>query len=155
MWWRLRRAEWQKGKGQGNRKKLRALAGSATPPGILAYVGKEAAGWCAVAPRQEYSLLERSRVLKPVDDQPVWSVTCFFIARQFRKSGMSAELLQAAVRFARKRGARIVEGYPIEPGTARVPEVFAYTGFVSTFRKAGFSEVARRSPTRPIMRRTL
>ncbi len=152
MWWRLTRSQWQKGQGNGNKRRLKNLARSQSP-GILAYSGSEPLGWCAIAPRAEYRTLARSRVLSPVDDQPVWSVTCFYVARKFRRTGVTAALLRAAVAFARKRGAKIVEGYPIEPGKATVAEVFAYTGFSSTFHKAGFGEVARRSPTRPIMRR--
>jgi GNAT superfamily N-acetyltransferase len=93
-----------------------------------------------------------SRILGPVDDEPVWSVVCFFVSKSHRRQGVTEALLRAAVRFAGEQGAREVEGYPIAPVKDRVPEVFAYTGFVSTFEKAGFSEVLRRSPTRPIMR---
>jgi GNAT superfamily N-acetyltransferase len=90
-------------------------------------------------------------VLAPVDDAPVWSVSCFFVARSWRRRGVSRALLDAAVRFARRRGARIVEGYPID-GTSKQPDVFVYTGLAPAFLKAGFREVARRSPTRPIVR---
>ena len=121
-------------------------------PGLLAYVGGDPIGWCAVAPRTAYPVLQRSRVLKPVDNEPVWSVACFFIARPYRGRGVSVKLLEAAARYARKRGARIVEGYPIEPRRGKVPDVFAWTGLAPAFRKAGFEEVLRRSPTRPIMR---
>jgi GNAT superfamily N-acetyltransferase len=105
-----------------------------------------------VAPRKAYPALERSRVLKPVDDQPVWSVTCFYIPRALRRSGLTTILLRAAVEYAGKRGARIVEGYPIDPQSGNMPDAFAWTGLVSAFRKAGFKEVARRSAGRPVMR---
>lgn len=108
-------------------------------------------GWSAVAPREQYPRLNRSRILKPVDDQPVWAVSCFFIARGFRHQGLSTKLLKAAVDFARARGAKIVEGYPHDAKKATA-DVFVYTGLVSAFRKAGFKEVARRGETRPIMR---
>jgi GNAT superfamily N-acetyltransferase len=93
-----------------------------------------------------------------VDDQPVWSVVCFFTARRFRRQGLTVQLLRAAVEYAARHGARIVEGYPVEPkpkGGAEKPSVpapFAYTGLASAFRQAGFVEVLRRSETRPIMR---
>jgi GNAT superfamily N-acetyltransferase len=151
MWWRLNRTEWNRGKGEGNRKAFHKLVRSGAEPGVLAYVGSEPVGWCAVAPRQQYPALSRSRILKPVDNQPVWSVTCFFIARGFRHQGLSAKLLEAAVDFARARGAKIVEGYPHDAKKATA-DVFVYTGLVSAFRKAGFKEVARRSKIRPIMR---
>jgi GNAT superfamily N-acetyltransferase len=91
--------------------------------------------------------------LSPVDDQPVWSITCFFVARPYRRRGVTVELLEAAVRHARAHGARIVEGYPIEPGDGNVPAAFAYTGLVPAFRAAGFVESARRSHRQPVMRR--
>jgi len=154
MFWRLSGKQWHAQKGEGNRKAMRKLAKAGTPPGLLAYVNGEAAGWCAVGPREEYVRLATSRVLKPVDDQPVWSITCFFVAKPFRRQGLTVALLEAATKFARKRGARILEGYPIEPKKEQ-PDVFVYTGLASAYRKAGFKEVACRSPTRPIFHRNL
>ena len=155
MLWRLSPAEFKAGKGDGNRAALRRLAENGPPPGILAYDGEQAIGWCALAPRAEYSGLARSRVLKPVDEQPVWSVSCFYIDKAYRRRGVSVALLTAAVDFARSRGARIVEGYPVEPDGDNYPAVFAWTGTAKTYTRAGFDEVLRRSPTRPIMRRSI
>ena len=151
MWWRLNRAEWNRGKGEGNRKAFRKLVRSGAEAGVLAYADGEPVGWCAVAPREQCPKLNHSRILKPVDDQPVWSVTCFFVARGFRRHGLSTKLLKAAVDFARARGAKIVEGYPHDSQKATA-DAFVYTGLASAFRKAGFKDVARRSKTRPIMR---
>jgi len=151
MWWRLTRLEWNRGKGEGNRKAFRKLVRSGIEAGVLAYADGEPVGWCAVAPREQYPKLNHSRILKPVDDQPVWSVTCFFVARGFRRHGLSTKLLKAAVDFARARGAKIIEGYPHDTKKATA-DAFVYTGLVSAFRKAGFKEVARRSKTRPVMR---
>ena len=153
MWWRLSRPEWNQGKGEGNRKAFRKLVRSGAEPGVLAYADGEPVGWCAIAPREQYSRLGSSRILSPLDDQPVWSVSCFYIARRFRNQGLSAELLKAAVDFARARGAKIIEGYPHDKKKATV-DAWVYTGLASTFRKAGFKEVARRSKTRPIMRQS-
>jgi GNAT superfamily N-acetyltransferase len=155
MTWRLPPKEFAAGKGAGNRRALRRLVGSDQPPGVLAYCGGEVIGWCAVAPRQGYIALERSRVLAPVDEQPVWSISCLFVARAWRRCGVSAQLISAAVEFAESRGARIVEGYPTEPYAENVPAAFAWTGIPAAFEKAGFVEAARRSKARPIMRRTL
>jgi len=152
MTWRLRRAEFNRGKGDGNRAAFRAVVNGPTPPGVLAFAGDEPVGWCAVAPRAAYPSLTRSRVLAPVDDEAVWSITCLFVARPYRKMGVSVRLLRAAVQFARAQGARVVEGYPVEPYSASMPAVFAWTGLLSAFEKAGFTEVLRRSKTRPIMR---
>ena len=152
MWWRLTRAEFQAKKGGANRRAFRKLVASGTVPGILAYQNGEPVGWCAVEPRQTYPRLATSRNLKPVDDTPVWSVTCFFVARPYRRQGLTVQLLEAAKRHARSRGARLLEGYPIEPGAGNVPAAFAWTGFVPAFRKAGFVEALRRSSRQPILR---
>lgn len=155
MWWRLKRSEWTRQKGTGNQRAFRKIVEAGDPPGILAYAGGKPVGWCAIGPRETYPVLERSRILKRVDDQPVWSVTCFFVARPWRRKGVTEKLLAAAVKYARRRGAKIVEGYPVEPRQARIPDAFAWTGFAAAFRKAGFVEVARRSAGRPVVRRGL
>jgi GNAT superfamily N-acetyltransferase len=154
MWWRLPRAQWRAQKGAGNREAIHKLVRARQSPGLLAYAGGQAVGWCAVAPREHYLRLAASRVLKPVDDQSVWSVTCFFVAREFRRRGVTVALLKAAAGFVRERDGRIIEGYPTEPGRDQ-PDTFVFTGLAAAFRKAGFREVARRSPSRPIFRRKL
>jgi GNAT superfamily N-acetyltransferase len=152
MTWRLRKAEYERGKGKGNRAALRRIVRAGPPPGILGYVDGEAIAWCAVAPRAAYVQLERSRVLRPLDDEPVWSVSCLFVARSYRRRGVSVAMLRAAGEFAASQGARIVEGYPVEPPSEKMPDVFAWTGTAAAFRAAGYDEVARGSPKRPIMR---
>jgi GNAT superfamily N-acetyltransferase len=158
MWWRLKRSEYEEKKGDGNRVLFQKVLTSGAPTGVLGYADGKPVAWCAIAPRQDYPALARSRVLMPVDDKPVWSVTCFYVARAWRRSGLTPELLKAAVQYARKRGATIVEGYPHDlpsrkgNATTTLPDAFAWTGFASAFRQAGFQEVARRSKSRPIMR---
>jgi GNAT superfamily N-acetyltransferase len=152
MAWRLSRSDFNKKKGAANKRALKKLAGEKIAPGVLAYVGKEPAGWCAIAPRESYPVLGNSRILAPVDDRPVWSVSCFFVAKPFRRQGMSAELLRAAVKYAKKNGAKIVEGYPNDLGKGVLPDVFVWTGLLPAFRNAGFKEVVRRSAKRPIVR---
>jgi GNAT superfamily N-acetyltransferase len=90
--------------------------------------------------------------LKRVDDEPVWSIVCFFVERSFRRQGISSKMLQAAVDFAADRGARIVEAYPVVPKKEQAPDIYIFTGLVSIFIKAGFTEVCSRSESRPIMR---
>jgi GNAT superfamily N-acetyltransferase len=155
MWWRLRRSEFDQKKGSGTKWALKKLIATGQVPGLLAYAGGVPVGWCSVAPRRDFSALERSRILKPVDDQPVWSVVCFFVAKPFRRKGVTHQLLTAAVEYARDKGAKIIEGYPVEPKAGSAPDVFVFTGLASAFRKAGFVQVARRSETRPIMRYTI
>lgn len=152
MVWRLARKEWEKGKGAGNRAALKALVENGHRPGILAYHGRVPVAWCSLAPREEYIALERSRVLAPVDDRPAWSVSCLFVLKGYRRRGISVRMLREAVAFAGRRGARLVEGYPVEPTMQRTPDPFIWTGTPSAFRRAGFREVLRRSSTRPIMR---
>jgi GNAT superfamily N-acetyltransferase len=153
MWPRLTSAEFARGKGAANRRALRRLVTAGPPPGVLAYVNGTPAGWCAVAPRPVLRRLERSRVMGPVDDQPVWVVTCFYVARDHRGHGLTVPLLRAAVALAARHGARLVEGYPTELAGRRAPGIFLWTGTTPTFRRAGFREVARRAPTRPVMRK--
>jgi GNAT superfamily N-acetyltransferase len=152
MWWRLSRSEFNKQKGQGNKRALKKIIDSGEIPGILAYDNSGPIGWCSVAPREKFSTLERSRILQRVDEKPVWSVVCFFIAKPFRRKGVTIALLKAAIEHAKKNGAKVVEGYPVDPKKGETPDVFANTGLASAFRQAGFVEVLRRSETRPIMR---
>ncbi len=152
MWWRIKRVDFEKNQGDGNHQSMRAIVDSGKVPGILAYAAGEPVAWCSVAPREDFPVLDRSHILKRVDDQPVWSIVCFFIAKDYRHTGVSNRMLEAAVDFARQNGARIVEGYPIEPKKDRAPDIYIFTGMISTFLKAGFQEVARRSKTRPIVR---
>ena len=155
MTWRLRNKEYTAGKGAKNKRAFKKIVTSGETPGVIGYLGGEPIAWCAVAPRQVYTTLERSRVLKPVDDKPVWSISCLFVLKPYRRKGVSVRMLKAAAEFAGKRGAKIVEGYPVLPTMDKTPDPFVWTGIPSAFRKAGFKEVARRSKTRPIMRRVV
>lgn len=155
MYWRKAAADYERGKGAGNRSALRRLVAAGRTPGLLAYRDRTPIGWCALAPRDVFPRLERARVLRRIDDRPVWSVVCLFVAKPHRRAGVSVALLEAAAEFAASRGARILEGYPVEPRRGQLPDPFAWTGTASAFRTAGFDEAARASPTRPIMRRWL
>ena len=155
MYWRQTRAEFDKQKGDGNRRAMKKIIDSGAIPGLLGYLDGEPMAWCSIAPRETYSSLARSRILQPVDDKPVWSVVCFFVAKEHRRKGLTVQMLDGAAACAREHGATIVEGYPVAPKKANAPDVFVFTGLTAAFEKAGFSEVARRSETRPIMRREL
>jgi GNAT superfamily N-acetyltransferase len=151
MFWKLRGKAFEEVRGYETRQMHKSIVDSGVSTGLLAYLHGEVVGWVAVEPRTAYEKLAHSRVLKPVDDQPVWSVTCFFVAQRFRRQGIAVELLKAAIQQVRSRGGKIVEGYPVETSET-MPAPFIYTGTASAFEQAGFQEVARRSPTRPIFR---
>lgn len=150
MHWRLKASDYNAGKGAGNKRRLRNLTRK-FPPGILALSGKEAVGWISMGPREDFPRLSGSRILKPLDDSPTWSIVCLFIRKDHRRQGLSTALINAAAQFARKSGAERIEAYPVDQ-PAGLPDVFAFTGTLSGYLKAGFREVARRSPTRPIVR---
>lgn len=152
MLWRLTRKEFEQQKGEANRQAMKAIIESGQKPGLLAYSGKQPVAWCSVAPREKFPALERSRILKKLDDEPVWSISCFFIHKDYRKQGLSVRILEAVIEYVKQQGGNIVEGYPIEPKKGKTADVFAWTGVAAFFIKAGFVECARRSETRPIMR---
>jgi GNAT superfamily N-acetyltransferase len=154
MWWRLTRSEFAERKGQENKAALKSIVEAGEVPGLLAYADGQPVAWCSVAPRETFAALERSRTLARIDEEPVWSIVCFFVAGPFRGKGVTPNLLRAAVDYAQAHGAKIVEGYPVDPAR-RLSSASAYTGLASTFRQAGFVEVLRRSETRPVMRRVV
>jgi GNAT superfamily N-acetyltransferase len=152
MWWRLKRSDFDKMKGEENRLAFKRIVDSGKVPGILAYADGQPIAWCAVAPREAFTALRHSRTLKRVDDKPVWAVPCFFTAKSFRGKGIMSKLLKAALDYVQRQGGIIVEAYPIETKKGKIPDAFAYTGLASTFRKAGFVQVHRPSERRVIMR---
>ena len=155
MWWRLSRAEWTKGEGEKNKRALKKIVLAGQPPGIVAYDKGVPVGWCALGPREDYPGLARSRSLKPVDDEPVWSITCFFVNKMYRRLGLSVALLEAAAQYAQKKHATILEGYPSVVGKPDVPVPFIWTGTETAFMRAGFVAVARPTKSRVIARRRL
>jgi GNAT superfamily N-acetyltransferase len=151
MHWKLRGKEYSENTGDSARQMQKAVVDSKVIPGLLAYSEGYPVGWIAIEPRSEYPRLIHSRTLKPVDEQEVWSITCFFVEKKHRRKGITIELLKAAVAHAKKYGARIVEGYPMDTGKKEAPPNI-FTGTASAFEQAGFKEVARNAPTRPIFR---
>jgi GNAT superfamily N-acetyltransferase len=151
MFWKLRGKAYDDNKGYRNRQIQKSIVDAKTVPGLIAYYEGYPVGWVAVEPRGQYPKLAHSRILKPIDDQEVWSITCLFVEKKHRRQGLAVELIKAAVGHAGKNGGRIVEGYPVETKKDEAPP-FIFTGTASAFRQAGFKEVARNSPTRPIFR---
>jgi len=157
MFWRLNRADFNRLKGDGAKAVLHSMTCKNRVPGLLAYVNGQAAGWCSIGPREHYKALEASRILKRVDDQPVWSIVCFFVTKPFRRQGLMLELLRGAVEYARQQGAQVVESYPIDMQSSRLAgkrlnSSSGYMGIASVFSKIGFVEVGRASETQLIMR---
>lgn len=152
MLWRLSKRRMDTQMGEPNRLAMKAIFDAGHIPGLVCFIGQDPIGWIQVDRRASFPRLQKSRVLKPVDDQTVWSISCYFIDKRHRKTGLSTQLLTAAGAFVKERGGTILEGYPIDPPKKNYPAVYAWTGIIGAFKKAGFSEVARRSATRPIMR---
>jgi GNAT superfamily N-acetyltransferase len=154
MWFRLGRPEWVAAGRSGRKAMLEAIVEAGPPPGLLAYAGGEPMGWVAVAPREDHAQIGRSRIMRPVDDAPAHAVTCFYLAPRWRRRWLMRPLIEAAVAFARERGASLVEAYPFDPPPdQRISG--GYHGIAAAFRDHGFVEVARRSPARPLMRLAL
>lgn len=152
MFWRLKRADFSRMQGDGNRTAMHDIVDSGEVPGILAYAAGQPVGWCSVAPRERFGSLNRSPVLKPIDDTPVWSIVCFFVAREYRGQGLAEALIQAAADYAWQQGSQVVEAYPVDPRGRDLAPVSSYMGLPGAFARAGFVEVARPSPARLIMR---
>jgi len=137
-----------------NKRRLCELVDAGVVPGLVGYVDGAPAGWISLGPRKDYAKLQRSPIMKPVDDRDVWSVVCTYVARRYRGQGIQHRLLKAAIRFAREQEVRILEAYPVDK-SARSHDDFMFFGSRSLYERAGFTEVARRSPTRVVMRRNL
>jgi GNAT superfamily N-acetyltransferase len=127
----------------GRRAHLRELTEQQPPPGMLAYIDGEVAGWCGFGPRPSLPRLERSRTIPKIDDKPVWSILCFNIRAGFRRRGVAGALLDGVIEFARRSGAPGVEGYPIDPESERVNSSFGYVGLTSMFERRGFRRVVQ------------
>jgi len=136
---------------QANRAGLKALVRSGGPPGLIGYRGKVPVGWVSLGPRDDYAKLRRSPVMKAVDEQPVWSIVCFVVPSRYRGQGVARALLDRAIAYAKKRGVSLLEAYPVDkPG--RSDDDSMWFGAKSMYDAAGFEEVARRKPNRPIVR---
>ncbi len=156
MAWRVSSAEMSTRTREQNKGDFNAIVAEGREPGLLAYDGEKAVAWIAVAPRSEVAarFTARARIYKPIDNVAVWSVTCFYTRRDYRAQGISKALLNAAVAYAFDHGAPMVEAYPYVPADdAPASEYSVYTGALSLFLKAGFTEVARPSPARAIVRK--
>jgi GNAT superfamily N-acetyltransferase len=148
MYWRIGPG-YRKRPPDENKADIQEIVKNGPPPGLLAFEGDLAVGWCQLSPRDDLPWLDRAWRLKQVDDVPVWSISCFYVRKGYRKRGVSAALIEEAVNVARKAGAPAIEAYPLD---ADLTPSTSSTGYASTFARAGFKVIARHVPPRPIMR---
>jgi GNAT superfamily N-acetyltransferase len=154
MTWRLSSKEYEEYKGEGNKHKLFRLVKEEKPLGVIAFQNAIPIGWCSVSPRNTLVRLETSRLLKPIDDHPVWSITCLFLHKAFRRKNISPLLVKEASVYAFTNGALIVEAYPVIPKNKFIPDVFAFTGIANSYFKAGFTTAHQPSENRLIVRKS-
>jgi GNAT superfamily N-acetyltransferase len=148
MYWRIG-AAYRKQSGNKNKSAFQEIVKTGPPPGLSAFDGDRAVGWCQLTPRGALPWLDRTSRLKRVDDQPVWSLSCFYVRIGYRKKGVTSALIAAAVEAAKRAHAPALEAYPLDG--AKTPSTSS-TGYATTFARAGFKTVASHTPPRPIMR---
>jgi GNAT superfamily N-acetyltransferase len=151
MYWRIG-AAYRRRSGKTNKAAFQEIVKHGPPPGLLAFDDDVAVGWCQLTPRDQVPELDRAWRLKRVDDLPVWSISCFYVRKRYRKRGITSVLIAAALKAAKRAGAPALEAYPLD--RSLTPSA-TFTGIVSTFERAGFKTVACRVPPRPIMRHDL
>jgi len=153
MYWRLGPAYHERPRDR-NKAAFRKLVKRGPPLGLLAFDDDLAVGWCQLTPREALPWLDRARLLPRVDAAPVWSLSCFYVRRGYRRRGVTSALIAAALTAARRAKASALEAYPIDTGAPK-STANLFTGTASTFARAGFKTVARRAPHRPVMRHDL
>lgn len=146
--------------GEGARQLFEERVKHGPPPGVLAYAQDKAVGWLQVGPRAHIPEWNNPRrASTPLPDAPAedarnWAASCFFVRRGFRGRGVTGALLAGAIDFARESGARLIEAAAMENDEKRSAEGL-YVGPESVLRRAGFAEVARQKPGRPLLRLVL
>ena len=157
LFWRVRRAEFSRMRAEERKAALQELADREPAPGLLAYAAGQPAGWVSLGPREDFAALAHSRILPRLDDAPVWSIVCFYVAKSQRRKGLLTRLIRGAVQYAGEHGATIVEAYPTDMQSHRLTGMrltgySGYMGIASAFRAAGFVVVKQASETQVIMR---
>ncbi|WP_136054454.1 GNAT family N-acetyltransferase [Microbacterium sp. K24] len=160
IWPMLSNKDWNETTTPQRTEMLRAEIDEGPPPGIVAYVDGEAAGWIRIGPRSKQARIPRTRIIaaaspEPFDDDSVWAVTCFVVRREHRGSGLNLELLEAAVDYARESGARLIEGYPVDTRGEKQRTNDLFHGTVGTFLAGGFTTTAELKPGRTLVTREL
>ena len=151
MWWRQTRKDFEANHGNANRRAYKAIVRAGPPPGLLAYDRSGPVAWCQLCPRADLPVLARSPLLKPIDEEPVWSLSCFYIRPKNRRQGLTGVLIDAAKDHARRHGATILEAYPWDAQQKKSSST-VFTGAASTFKRHGFTVAERRATRRPVMR---
>ncbi|TFG61669.1 MAG: GNAT family N-acetyltransferase [Spirochaetales bacterium] len=154
LWWNVKRAEFDALGSKGRKKTFKEMVEAGGVHGLIAYADGRPAAWVRLGPREDFPVLQRSPVLKPLDDEPVWSIVCFFTGAAYRGRGLTKLLIAEACAYARSKGARIIEAYPKDESLKPVSPLEAFTGIMRVFDTLGFNEAARRK-NRPIMRKEL
>src|SRR5829696_8617983 len=131
--------------GSSNKQQFHALVRSGVVPGLVGYADGSPVGWISLGPREDYRKLERSRIMKPVDDTPVWSIVCTYVAKAHRGLGVQHRLLEAAIGYARGESVRTLEAYPVEK-PERSHDDFMFFGSRSLYERAGFTESSADHP---------
>lgn len=153
MYYRLSKTMFNEGKvEEGNKRAIKDIVWAGRPAGLLGMIEGQAVAWCAFAPREDFIKLKSSRVHKPIDDKPVWSIPCFFIEKNFRRLGVSTELLRQVIIYAKNTGIKILEAYPAIPTKEKLPDSFLWIGLYKSFERAGFKIVDNSSKNRPMVR---
>jgi GNAT superfamily N-acetyltransferase len=153
MYYRLSKEDFIEGKVEdGNKNAIKELVWEGKPVGLIGLLEGQAIAWCAFAPREDFIKLNKSRVHKRIDDKEVWSIPCLFIQKNFRRSGVSVQLLKGAINYSRENKIKIIEAYPMIPTKEKIPDSFAWIGLFKSFEHAGFKIVDRTSKNRPMVR---
>jgi GNAT superfamily N-acetyltransferase len=153
LYWRIGGAYRERPNGE-NKEALHEIVERGSPSGLVAFDGDLAVGWCQLTPRDALPWLDHMWWFQRVDDVPVWSISCFYVRRGYRRQGIMAQLIFAALNTAKLARASALEAYPIDMSAPKSTSNL-FTGTASTFARAGFKEVARRASARPIMRHDL
>ncbi len=153
MYYRTVNKEYKEGRKDGsNKRKMHALVSGGKQVGLLGILDGKAVGWCALSPREDFVRIEKSRTHKRTDDEPVWSVPCFYTDKKYRGTGVSEEMLKGVIKYARENNIKILEAYPVVPLNGKIPNSSAWYGIYNSFEKAGFEVASTKLPNRPMMR---
>jgi GNAT superfamily N-acetyltransferase len=153
MYYRLNKVDYLEGKvDDGNKNAIKELVWESKPVGLIGLLEGRAIAWCAFAPREDFIKLDKSRVHKRIDNKEVWSIPCLFIDKNYRRSGVSVQLLKGAIKYAKEKSIKIIEAYPTIPTQDKIPDSFAWIGLYKSFERAGFRIVDRTSKNRPMVR---